>query len=189
MRRRKMPTSMRDGEELLWTGTPCEDKFYGSADRVLLPVTLVILGASTFCAALVGASMIKTGISLEMMIEFVLLLVVLALAVYGYFLRFVVKHHVKSDLVYGITNQRRLLIRDNAANHVFQYDCRDLKDAYISEMDRNGVGTIYLEKKRPGNFLDNTGLDFLGSGDGAHTALFDVQNCEKVLKLIQGKRV
>ena len=189
MRKKKMPTRMRDGEELLWTGTPCEDKFYGKADRVLMPVTLIVLGASTFCAALVGASMIKTGFSLEMMIELALLLVIVALSVYGYFVRFIVKHHVKSDLIYGITNQRRLLIRDNTANRVFQFDCRELKDAFISEVDRNGVGTIYLEKKRPGNFLDNTGLDFLGAGDGARIALFDVQDCEKVLKLIQGKHV
>ena len=52
---------------------------------------------------------------------------------------------------------------------------------------RGGVGTIYLKKKRLGNLLDNTGLDFLGLADGARMALYDVPDCKKVLRLIKGR--
>ena len=58
-------------------------------------------------------------------------------------------------------------------------------EAYISEQDRNGVGTIYLGRKHLGNLLDNTGLDFWGGGIGLEAALFDIPDCERVLKLIK----
>ena len=52
-------------------------------------------------------------------------------------------------------------------------------------MDRRGISTIYLRPKRFGNFFDNTGLEFLGAKNGTRIAMYDIPNCEKVLRLIQ----
>ena len=179
---------LRQGEELIWTGAPCEDKDCGRIDCVLLPVALVGLILSALFAVTLAVSIARGGFALRHLAALALLLVVGGFSVYSYFLRFAAKRRAKADLVYGVTSQGRVLIRDQAGRRMYEYEGRQLKDAYISEVDRRGVGTIYLEKKRLGNLLDNTGLDFLGSANGARIALFDVPDCKKVLKLIKGKR-
>ena len=35
-----------EGEELIWTGSPCEEKEYGRADWVLVPVSTLLLALS-----------------------------------------------------------------------------------------------------------------------------------------------
>lgn len=179
---------LREEEELIWTGAPCEEKQFGRADRVLLPIAGVALAVSTFYAATMVASILRSGLAFRHVFELLLLLVVGGFAVYGYFLRFSVKRRAKADLVYGVTNLRRVLIRDQASRRMIEFEPSQLKDACISEVDKYGIGTIYLRPRGLGNLLDNTGLDFLGSGEGVHMALFDIPECEKVFRLIRGKR-
>ena len=178
---------LREGEELIWTGAPCEDKDCGRIDRLLLPVSLVGLILSTLFAVTLVLSVVRRGFAPYHIAGLALLLILGGFSVYSYFLRFGAKRRAKADLVYGVTNQGRVLIRDQAGRRMYEYEGRQLKDAYISEVDRGGVGTIYLKKKRLGNLLDNTGLDFLGLADGARMALYDVPDCKKVLRLIKGR--
>ena len=92
---------------------------------------------------------------------------------------------MKADLSYGVTNQHRVLVRDAAEERLYVFEGEELRHAYISEADRCGIGTIYLRPKRFGNFFDNTGLEFLGAKNGTRIAMYDIPNCEKVLRLIQ----
>ena len=179
---------LREGESLIWTGAPCEDKDCGRIDRLLLPVSLLGLILSALFAVTLAVGVVRNGFALHHLFALALLLILGGFSVYSYFLRFSAKRRAKTDLVYGVTDQGRVLIRDQAERRMYEFESAQLKDAYISEVDRHGVGTIYLEKKRLGNLLDNTGLDFLGLSNGSRIALFDVPECEKVLKMIKKKR-
>lgn len=178
---------LREGETLVWAGAPCENKNYGKADWFLLPLSAVLLAVSTLFAVQTVHAILAAGFSAARIASLILLLIVGGLTVYSYFFRFAVKRRSKADLVYGITSQGRVLIRDTDARKMYEFDRDQLKDARITEIDRKGTGTIYLKKKTPGNCLDNTGLDFLGKGNGRTIALFDVEDCKKVYKLIKSK--
>lgn len=175
---------MREGETLVWTGSPCEGKHYGKIDWFLLPISGIVLAVSALFAVQLIHSVCTVGFTAANIVSLVLLLIVGGLTVYSYFFRFAVKRDNKADLVYGVTNQGRVLIRDTGARKMYEFDRDRLKDVRITEIDRRGVGTIYLKKKTPGNWLDNTGLDFLGKGNGKTIALFDIEDCKKVYKLI-----
>ena len=114
-----------------------------------------------------------------------LALALCGVSIYAYFLRFAYKRRVKADLSYGVTNQHRVLVRDAAEERLYVFEGEELRRAFISEADRCGIGTIYLRPKRFGNFFDNTGLEFLGAKNGTRIAMYDIPNCEKVLRLIQ----
>ena len=107
-----------------------------------------------------------------------------SIAIYSYFLRFWIKRQVKADLVYGLTNQRRLFIRDDGDKRLFVYEGDQLDDAHITELDRHGAGTIYIVPTGARNLLDNTGFEFLSTPDATRHALFDIPDCERVLDLI-----
>ena len=186
-RRKNITPRLREGEELIWTGAPCEDKDCGRIDRLLLPAALVGLILSAVFAVALAMSVIRGGFAPYHIAGLALLLIMGGFSVYSYFLRFGAKRRAKADLVSGVTNQGRVLICDQAQRRMYEYESSQLRDAYISEIDRGGVGTIYLKKKRLGNLLDNTGLDFLGLADGARMALFDVPDCKRVLRLIRGR--
>lgn len=185
---KKTRPQMREGETLVWTGNPVEEKDCGRIDLFLLPFSALLLAVSAAFATMMVFSILRDGFAPRHLAEFILLLCVGGFAVYSYFLRFAVKRRAKADLAYGVTSCGRVLIRDSAAPKPFIFEAKQLRDAYVSEVDSHGIGTIYLQRKGPGHLLDNTGLDFLGLRSGAHIALYDVADCEKVLKLIKGRR-
>ena len=176
---------MREGEELIWTGSPCEEKEYCRADWLLVPVSAVLLALSALFATLTVHAVLRTGFSVAHGIALLLALVLGVVSIYAYFLRFAYKRRVKADLSYGVTNQHRVLIRDAAEERLCVFEGSELRQAFVSEVDRRGVGTIYFRPKRPGNFFDNTGLEFLGAKNGTRIAMYDIPNCEKVFRLIQ----
>ena len=155
-RKKEVRPQLRQGEEVIWTGSPCEDKLYGKIDRVLLPVSLVALAGSALYAVLMIASIARFGFSMHHVVQFILLLFAGGFAVYSYFVRF--------------SNKRQM------------------KDAWISEIDKNGVGTIYFGRRDLSNLLDNTGMTIFGPDEGVHAAMYDVENCKKVFKLITRKQ-
>lgn len=182
---RKIQMEMRPGEELVWAGSPCEDKDYGRIDWLLVPLSVIGLAVSALFAVLLAVWIANFGFEIKSIAALAALLAVGGFSVYGYFFRFAVKRRDKADLVYGVTNQHRVLIRDTAAKRMYELEGKQLKHARITEKNRKGVGTIYLQKKSLGNWLDNTGLDFFGNGKGRQIALFDIPDCEKVFKLIK----
>lgn len=185
---KNLQMELRADEDMLWTGCPCENKEYGKIDRVLLPVFALLLAICTFYAVLVVFSILRFGFSINQAFQIVLLLLAGGYAVYGYFFRFAAKRGAKQGVAYGVTSSGRVLIRDGATNRVRSIEGAQLRKAYVSERGRYGYGTIYLGRKRFGNLFDNTGLDFWGGGIGAQAALFDIPECDKVLKLIKGTR-
>lgn len=180
--------SLYPGEELIWTGEPCPDKDHGKIDRWLVPLSGVMLALSAFFVVSLVFSVIWMGYHAFHTAAFVLALVMGGLSVYSYFFRFTVKRHAKEDLTYGLTSFRRVLIHDHAARRIYEYTPAQLMQAKITEIDKRGVGTIYLKPKRPKHLLDNTGLGFLAFGSGAHIALYDIPDCKKVYRLLKGKR-
>ena len=176
---------LREGEELIWTGSPCEEKEYGRADWVLVPVSTLLLALSALYATLTVHAVLRVGFSAAHGIALLLALALCGVSIYAYFLRFAYKRRVKADLSYGVTNQHRVLVRDAAEERLYVFEGEELRRAFISEADRCGIGTIYLRPKRFGNFFDNTGLEFLGAKNGTRIAMYDIPNCEKVLRLIQ----
>ena len=154
-RKKEVRPQLRPGEEVIWTGSPCEDKLYGKIDRALLPVSLVALAGSALYAVLMIASIARFGFSMHHVVQFILLLFAGGFAVYSYFIRFSVKRQMKADLVYGVTNRGRVFIRDQAARQIYEFEGDQLKDAWISEIDKEGVGTIYLGRRYLANLLDN----------------------------------
>ncbi len=176
---------LRDGEELLWTGEPCEYKDYGASDRVLLPVSMILLALSTFFGAFEIVSIARTGFQFSDLVAIILLLVVGGMSVYAVFFRFIFKRRRKSDLSYGVTSQGRELNCDHDEVRTYAYDPKEAREAAVTESDKQGTGTIYLIPKKAKNWLDNTGLEFFAGHDGSHVALFDVPDCERVLKLIK----
>ena len=176
---------LREGEELIWTGSPCEEKEYGRADWVLVPVSTLLLALSALYATLTVHAVLRVGFSVAHGIALLLALALCGVSIYAYFLRFAYKRRVKADLSYGVTNQHRVLVRDAAEERLYVFEGEELRRAFISEADRRGIGTIYLRPKRLGNFFGNTGLEFLGAKNGTRIAMYDIPNCEKVLHLIQ----
>lgn len=187
-RKKEVRPQLRQGEEVIWTGSPCEDKLYGKIDRVLLPVSLVALAGSALYAVLMIASIARFGFSMHHVVQFILLLFAGGFAVYSYFVRFSNKRQMKADLIYGITNYGRVFIRDQAAREIYEFEGDQLKDAWISEIDKNGVGTIYFGRRDLSNLLDNTGMTIFGPDEGVHAAMYDVENCKKVFKVIKRKQ-
>lgn len=176
---------MRPGEELIWAGSPIEGKDHGRADWLLFPLSVIGLAVSTLFAVLLAVWILTYGFELYYIPSIAIWLVTGGFSIYAYFFRFAVKRRNKADLVYGVTNQHRVLIRDTAAHKMYALEGKQLKNARITEKNRKGVGTIYLQKKTIGNWLDNTGLDFFGNGKGRRIALYDIPDCKKVLKMIR----
>jgi len=141
----------------------------------------------SFFGVALAFSIRQKGFSASSIVSIVLLLIIGSFSFYSYFFRFSVKRKAKADLVYGVTNHRRVLIRDNSTRRILTFDASLLENVSITELNKNGVGTIYLRKKGFGSLLDNTGLDFLGNGKGYSSALFDVDDCEEVYRLIVGE--
>ncbi len=179
---------LRPGEEVVWTGCPSEEKFYGRADRVLVPLSLLALMLSALYAVLMVTSIAWRGFSMHHVIEFILLLIGGGFSVYCYFVRFSTKRQMKADLIYGVTSDGRVFIRDQGARRLYAFEGDQLKDAWISEVDRHGVGTIYLGRRTFANLLDNTGMDLFSPDAGMHEALYDIPDCKKVYKLIKRAR-
>ncbi len=179
---------LREGEELIWTGCPLESKEYAWIDRILLPLSGLFLALSTLFGTLSVHSIIRSGFQPHHAFQLFLFMLGGVASVYGYFLRFWMKRQIKGDLVYGLTNQRRLFIRDDGEKQMFVYESDDLDSAHITEIDSRGVGTIYIIPTGIQNLLDNTGIEFLASAEAAHHALFDVPNCERVLDLILNEK-
>lgn len=176
---------LREGEELIWTGNPCEEKEYCRADWLLVPASTLLLALSALFATLTVHAVLRVGFSVAHGIALLLALALGGVSIYAYFLRFAYKRRVKADLSYGVTNQRRVLIRDAAEERLWVFQGEELRRAFISEVDRHGIGTIYFRPKRPGNFFDNTGLEFLGAKNGTRIAMYDIPDCEKVLRMIR----
>ena len=179
---------LRPGEEMIWTGAPFGAKEHGSIDRFLIPVSCVFLALCTFLSVCLIFSISRAGFHLHHLPETIALLAADAAAIYAYFLRFLVKRNRKADLAYGVTSHGRVLISDNGVMKTFDYECATLENAFISEMDDYGVGTIDLTGKTWINLLDNTGLELPGLPGGRHSALYDLVDCEKVLRMITDKR-
>lgn len=179
---------LAEGERLVWTGTPCEYKDYGRIDRVLLPISYLMLTLSAFFAALVMFSIQRLGFQLWHVASLLLLVPVLALSAYSVFFRFLLKRRNKTDFAYGVTSMGRVLICDHAEERTYAFSPEQLTHAAVTETDKHGAGTIYLSPKRPGHMLDNTGLEFLGQRNGMHIALYDIPDCEKVFKMIRPKK-
>ena len=175
---------LREGEELIWTGCPLESREYCYVDRFLMPISGLLLALSTLFGTLSVHSIIASGFQAHHVFQLLLFLLGGGLSVYSYFLRFWVKKQVKGDLVYGLTNQRRLFIRDDGEKQMYIYEGDDLLGAHITETDRRGAGTIYIIPTGAKNLLDNTGLEFLSSQEATQYALFDIPDCERVLALI-----
>lgn len=187
-KRRNMNSLLQPGEEMIWAGSPCEGKAYGRIDGLLLPLSLALLGVSTFFAVMLVHAIVAKGFHAADALWLAIVLALCAASVYAYFIRFAVKRRRKADLVYGITSLPRVLIRSNDTERLVEISGEKLRHAYISEVDRHGVGTIYFEKKRLGNLLDNAGLDFLTNRRGPRIALYDIEDCKKVYRLIRSKR-
>ena len=175
---------LREGEELIWTGSPLESRECARIDRLLLPLCGLFLVLSTLYGVLTVYSIIAWGFRPRHVSQLALFLLGGAIAIYSYFLRFWIKRQVKADLVYGLTNQRRLFIRDDGDKRLFVYEGDQLDDAHITELDRHGAGTIYIVPTGARNLLDNTGFEFLSMPDATRHALFDIPDCERVLDLI-----
>lgn len=187
-RRKHTYQGLRRGEALIWTGVPCEYKDYGRIDRVLLPVSAVILALSTFFAMFSFFSIIRLGMRPWHLISLAVLILVGGLAIYAVFFRFIMKRRNKADFAYGVTNQGRVLICDHAEERTYAFEPKELTDAAVTERDKHGTGTIYLKPKKLAHLLDNTGLEFLGLSNGSHIALFDVPDCEKVCQMLKPRR-
>ncbi len=175
---------LREGEELIWTGCPQESRECCYVDRFLIPFSGFFLALSTLYGTLCVHSIIASDFRAHHVFQLLLFLLGGGLSVYSYFLRFWIKRQIKGDLVYGLTNQRRLFIRDDGDRQLYIYEGEDLSGAHITELDRHGSGTIYIIPTGVKNLLDNTGLEFFSSQDVTQYALFDVPDCEHVLSLI-----
>lgn len=186
-RQKNIHPHLLEGETIVWTGAPCEDKDYNKVDRILLPISLISLIVSALFAATVIFSIVRTGFVPSHIAALLLVLLLGGFSIYSYFFRFAVKRRAKADLVYGVTSLGRVLIREEGRRKMTEFGPDQLADASITEVDKHGVGTIYLTPKRFSNWLDNTGLDFLSMSKGRRQALFDVADCKKVLKLIRAK--
>lgn len=184
---RRTRPQLYEGETLLWTGSPCEEKDYGKIDWILLPLSALLLAVSALFGTIVVFSIRRNGFAVIHLVELLLLACVGGLATYSYFFRFEAKRRMKADLVYGVTSRGRVIIRDNAAHRLFVYEGDELRHACVTEVDRHGIGTIYLRPRREGSRLDNTGMEFLALKDGSGIALYDVAHCEKLLRLIQSR--
>lgn len=176
---------MQDGEKLVWTGTPCEYRDYSKIDWVLLPVCLLLLALSTFYAVLLAAVILRSGWQPHYTLSLLLLFIVGGFSVYAYFLRYSVKRRIKADLVYGITSCGRVIIRDQATRRIFTIDPKHVTAPAAYGVDKNGVGTVYFRKKRLSNLFDNTGMEFFASVGSVKAALYDIEDCEKIAKLLK----
>jgi hypothetical protein len=179
----KLP-EIAEGEQLIWTSQPETYKDYRIADRILLPLSGVMLAFGTLFGAYTIYSMLCYGFQAYHALSLVLIALIMAAGVYTFFFRFMVKRSNKRRLVYGLTSMGRVLIRDMKTLDIVDYTSDDLEEAYITDMDKNGTGTIYLGEEH--HFFDNTGLNFFAGSDSNFVALYDVADCEKVLDMILG---
>lgn len=185
--RRQQKWELQPGEELVWSGRPCAEKEYGRADWLLVPLFGALLAVCTLFGMFIVFSVVRFGFSAGRLGSILLWLAASAFAVYGYFFRFAVKRRAKSNVTYAVTSFCRVMILDGKINRVQTVDRGEVRDAYISESDQNGVGTIYFGRRPLGSFFHNTGLD-IPEGIGVQRALFDVADCATVLKKMKRGR-
>jgi hypothetical protein len=169
---------IRFGERLLWVGRPDPSVVFAPSDAYLVPFT--VLWAGFFLFGQVAAASSSGGLfSLVWGIPF------LTIGAYIVFGRFIYKSRRKRRTVYGVTNQRAIVLNgSNLAETPLRYvplnirRARDQRHASVIFGDTGGRGMAAYA---------NTGMDFF-SRSGVPIAFFDVADPQPMLAAIDQAR-
>lgn len=173
--------------DVIWKGSPELRKFTNQIDNYIIPFSLclfVFISLATFFVAF-GNELAGFGAGEKIFCLFILTFLNVSV-LYVAFGRFFIKYRIKLNTEYYIT-QQKIIIKTggNQTTKVIEYDiCDVINTIYIHEIDKNGVGTIYLKKRGFRNIYDNTGLDIFGSLLCETIALYDIPHCNDVIRII-----
>lgn len=163
---------MQPGETILWSGHPDPSRLIGSRDAIRIPFSLLWGGFAVFweAQALQAASF-----------DFMFPLFGIPFVVAGqYFIwgRFLYKRWDRERTLYGLTNQRVMVLRG-----------RSLQSAYIKDVPAinqttraDGSGSLEFGNLAPGAaFWADSGVDFLARGA---VAFYDIPDVAQVYRLV-----
>jgi hypothetical protein len=169
---------MQPDETILWTGHPDASRLLSSKDLVLIPFSLLWGGFALFWEGLV----LSTGVN-----DVVFPLFGIPFVVAGqYFIwgRFVYKRWDRGRTLYGLTNQRILILRGRSLQSLFVKEIPG-----INQLARaDGSGSLEFGNLPPAYaFWADTGADFLTQARGA-PAFYDIPDVAQVYRLVSEAR-
>ncbi len=183
---RLLDDKLKDGEELLWTGSPETFVLITSADILLVPVSIWI-GAYIIHT---GLSIIQRSVASDYSLGQVIVGVIggLPFIVMGLYLtlgRFIYKNWHKRHTVYAVTNTRVLSISDLGRIIVRDQPIDEIPDLRKSS-GRGGLGTITFGKSPfAASWCGNTGMNCLAGFDKADLIAFhDIKGADEVYSLV-----
>lgn len=186
---------LKKDERVLWRGRPSLQRRFCRADIMLFPIFIPML---IFSFYMLYGSIAEIKDSPGIIIFVVGDALFCCVSMYGVFFRFLYKARKKKRTRYYITNKRVIVLQ---GKKIYDFPVsKAAKIAEVTEKNKKGIGTIYLDRKWSlFDMGDNTGLDF--GGDTLYRwrfsvfmkplaptqamAFFDIRNCERVLKLLR----
>ena len=163
------------GERLLWSGRPRQGLRLRPADALLIPFSLMWGGFAIFWEAMV----LRTGAPFFFKlwgIPFVLV------GLYIIFGRFLTDAQQRGRTVYGVTNERVIIISGLLKETVTSLNLRSLSDLSLSERS-DGSGTISLGPSSPYAWFASSGWP--GTRQQMPPALDGIPNARAVYETIR----
>jgi hypothetical protein len=166
---------MQPDETILWTGHPDPSRWLSSNDLILVPFSLLWGGFAIFW--FVGASSVDAVFSL-FGVPFVLI------GQYFIWGRFFYKRWDRGRMLYGLTNQRALILHGSSMQSMFVQQLSSVNQS----MRADGSGTLDFGGLAPGYaFWANSGMDFFMRGRTSF-AFYDIPDVAQVYRLVSDAR-
>jgi len=166
---------MQSDENILWTGHPDRSRIFSSNDLVIVPFSLVWGGFAIFWMA--GASSVDPLFAL-FGVPFVLI------GQYFIWGRFLYKRWDRARTLYGLTDQRVLVLHGNTLQSTFVKQLGSVNQTTRAD----GSGTLDFGGSSPGMaYWGNSGLDFMTRGRMG-TAFYDIPDVAQVYRLVNEAR-
>jgi hypothetical protein len=167
--------TLEDGERLIWSGFPRQGLMLRAQDVFLIPFSLLWCGFAIFWEF--------SAVSAPRALVFFDLwgLMFVCVGLYFVFGRFISDAAVRAKTIYGLTNQRVLIMSGWWSRNVRSLELVGLSEINISEKT-DGAGTITFG---PTGFNGGLGRGWPGNNRYASPALEGIPKARAVLKMIR----
>ena len=170
----QLTRELGSGERLLWSGRPRQGILFRPIDAAVIPFSLLWCGFAIFWEM----SVIRSGAPFFFMLFGVPFVLVGLYFVFG---RFIADAAERKRTVYGLTNERVIIISGSSRRSVKSLNLRSLSDVSLTERS-DGTGTITLG---PGSAFAWPGSKWPGSRQTGPPVLEGIDNARAVYEQLR----
>lgn len=173
------------GERLVWSGQPKQGIAFSRSDLLAVPFSLMWGGFAIFWNVGVWTSFPNTGTADDWFFK-LWGLPFLAVGLYLIVGRFFHDSWVRKRLLYGVTNERVLILRHTLSPKLTSREIQSLPMLELTEY-RDGTGTILFDSDDAGYsmFGRHRGIGSWAPAAGASAQFFRIENPRKIYELIR----